>query len=337
MMQQLPGRARLSAIATTATTATIATVVIGAALALPITAQAQAYPNKPITYVVPFAPGGSTDVAARTIAEGLGRILHQTFVVDNKAGASGTIGTDFVARAAPDGYTMGAIGQSSSILPQIIGPVPRYKVDDLTYVGQMSFVEFILIGRKNLEANNIRELIALAKSRPGKMSYGESGTAVQLAAELFKTMSGTDIVRVPYKGDTPAVADVAGGHIELGMVSLAGALGQVKAGAVKALGVASKTRSKALPDVPVIAETVPGYESGVRTMLAVPKATPRAIVDRLNTALNEVLSDPALVERFASMGLGVSRYSVAETDAIMKADFTTLAKVVKDANIPMQQ
>ena len=333
MWHQRPGRARLHGIATIATAASLAS----AALALPATAQAQTYPTRPVTFVVPFAPGGSTDVAARAIAEGMGRVLKQTFVVDNKAGASGTIGTEFVARAAPDGYTMGAIGQSSSILPQIMGPVPRYKVDDLTYVGQMSFVEFILIGRKNLEANNIRELIALAKARPGKLSYGESGTAVQLAAELLKTMTGTNIVRVPYKGDTPAVADVAGGHIELGMVSLAGALGQVKAGAVKALGVGSKTRSKALPDVPVIAETVPGYESGVRTMLAVPKATPRAIVDRLSGALNEVLADAALVDRFATMGLGVSRFSVAETDAIMKADYATLAKVVKDANIPMQQ
>lgn len=333
MMQHRPARARLSTIAALMAGTALSTSLMMMATA----AQAQAYPAKPVTFVVPFAPGGSTDVAARAIAEGMGRVLKQTFVVDNKAGASGTIGTEFVARAAPDGYTMGAIGQSSSILPHIIGPVPRYKLEDHIYVGQMAFVEFILVGKKSLEANNIRELIALAKTKPGKMSYGESGTAVQLAAELFKTMTGTDIVRVPYKGDTPAVADVAGGHIELGMLSLAGALGQVKAGAVKALGVGSKARSKALPDVPAIAETVPGYESGVRTMLAVPKATPRAIVDRLNAALNEVLADPALVDRFAGMGLGVSRFSVAETDAIMKADYNTLAKVVKDANIPMQQ
>lgn len=309
---------------------------VGCALVLPgLPAQAQDFPAKQITLVVPFAPGGSTDVAARAVAERMSRTLGQPVVVENKAGASGTIGTEFVARAAPDGYTIGAIGASTGVHPHLMGPQPRYKFDDLTYVGQLAYVEFVLVARKNLEASNVKQLVDLAKARPGKLNYGDSGAAVQLAMELFKNMTRTDIVRVAYKGDTPAIADLVGGHVDLGMLSLAGASAQIKAGTIKVIGVASKTRSKAFPDVPTIAEGgLAGYESGVPTMMAVPKGTPRAVVDRLNAALGEALSDPALIERFTSMGLGVSRYTPAEANGVVKAEYDKLERLLKEAQIP---
>ena len=298
-------------------------------------AMAQEFPSRQLTIVVPFAPGGSTDVATRAIAERMSKYLGQAVIVDNKAGASGVIGTEFVARAAPDGYIMGAIGGSTGVHPHLMGPMPRYKFDDLTYVGQLAYVEFVLLARKTLEANNVKELTDLAKSRPGQLNYGDSGAAVQLAMELFKTMTRTEINRVPYKGDAPAIADLIGGHVDLCMLSLAGAATQIKAGTVKVIGVASRTRSRAFPDVPTIAEGgLPGYESGVPTMLAVPKGTPRPVVDKLNAALSEALSDPALAERFASMGLGVNRYTPAQAQGVVQNEYDKLARLLKEANIP---
>lgn len=309
-----------------------------AMLAMPAMAQDH---SRQLTIVVPFAPGGSTDLVTRAIAERMSKSLGQTIVVDNKAGASGLIGTEFVVRAAPDGLILGAVGASTGVHPHLMGPLPRYKFDDLTYVGQLAYVEFVLVARKNLEANNVKELIDLAKSRPGKLNCGDSGAALHLAMELFKSITHTDIVRVAYKGDAPALVDLVGGHVDLGMLTLAGAMGQIKAGTVKVIGLASRTRSRAVPEAPTIAESglsgLSSYESGVPTMLALPKATPRPIVDRLNVALTEALSDPALVERFASMGLGVSRYTPAEAQGVMKAEYNKLARLLKEANIPTER
>ncbi len=316
--------------------ACIVSVLAVAATSAP--AAAQEFPTRQLSIVVPFAPGGSTDVAARAVAERMSRRLGQPVVVENKAGASGIIGTEFVARAAPDGYTLGAIGGSTGVHPHLMGPQPRYKFDDLTYVGQLAYVEFVLLARKDLEASNVKELVALARSRAGRLSYGDSGAAVHLAMELFKTMTQTAITRVPYKGDSPAVTDLIGGHVDLAMLSLAGASGQIRAGTVKVIGVTSAARSRAFPDVPTIAEGgLPGYESGVPTMLAVPKGTPRPIIDRLNAALSEALSDPALVDRFASMGLGVSRYTPVQAQALVQNEYDKLARLLKEANIPTER
>ena len=307
-----------------------------AMLAMPAMAQEQR--SMQLTFVVPFPPGGSTDQMSRMIAERMSRSLGQAIVIDNKAGAVGLIGTEFIARAAPDGLILGAVGGSTGVLAHLMGPVPRYKFDDLTYVGQLGYVEFVLVARKNLAANNVKELIDLAKASPGKLSYGYSGTAGQLGMELFKNMTRTDIVQVPYKGDAPALVDLVGGHVDLGMVTVAGSIGQIKAGTVKVIGVASKIRSRAIPDAPTIAESgLNGYEAGVPTMLAMPKATPRPIVDRMNVALTEALSDSVLVERFASMGLGVNRYTPAEADGVMKAEYNKSARLLKEANIPTER
>lgn len=307
-----------------------------AMIAMPALAQDQH--SRPLTIVVPFAPGGSTDLVTRAIAEKMSKSLGQNIVVDNKSGASGMIGTEYVARSAPDGYILGAVGASTGVHPHLMGQPPRYKFDDLTYVGQLAYVELVLVARKSLAANNVKELIDLAKSRPGTLSYGDSGAALRLAMELFKTITRTDIVRVPYKGDAPALVDLVGGHVDLGMLTLAGAMGQINAGTVKVIGVASRTRSRAFPNAPTIAESglsgLSTYESGVPTMLAMPKATPRPIVDRLNASLSEALSDSALVERFASMGLSVNRYTPAEADGVMKAEYNKLSQLLKEANIP---
>jgi tripartite-type tricarboxylate transporter receptor subunit TctC len=307
------------------------------AIAVPV--MAQDFPaRKPITIVVPFAPGGSTDTAARMVAERMTVFLKQTVLVDNKPGASGTIGANYVARSTPDGYTVGALGGSTTVIPHLMGPVPPYKFDDIVLVGQLCLVEAVIVARKDLPASNSRELIALAKAQPGKLQYGESGTAMQLAFELFKSTSGTDILRVPYKGDAPALTDVLGGHIDLAMVSLAGAAAHIRAGTVKVIGVTSAERSKAFPAAPTIAEAgLPGYEASVTTMLAVPRGTPQAVIQRLNEALNESLKDPVVIDRFTSLGLGAQRLSPADALAALKADLAKADKVIKDAKIPTER
>lgn len=303
--------------------------------ALGTRAMAQEFPSRPLAIIVPFAPGGSTDVAGRAVAERMSKSLGHAVIIDNKAGAAGQIGADFVARAAPDGYTLGAIGASTGVHPHLIGPPPRYKFEDFTYIGQLAYVEVVLLARKNLEAGNVKELIELARSRPGKLTCGDSGAALELAMELFKSATKTSMVRVPYKGDAPALADLMGGHVDLAMITVASAAAQIKAGSVKAIGVTSRSRSKAVPDVPTLAESgVTGYEAGVPTMMAVPRDTPRAIVDRLNAALNEALADPALVERFTSLGLGIQRYSPAEAQGVVRAEYDKIARLIKDANLP---
>ena len=192
----------------------------GLLLASALPARAQDYPTKPVTIVVPFAPGGSTDVATRAVAERMNASLGQSVLVENRAGASGMIGTDHVARAEPDGYTTGAIGLSTGVLSHLMGPVPNFSPDDLVMVGQICFAEFVVIAKKDLQASNVEELVALAKANPGKLRCGSSGTATLLGIELLKSMAGADIVVVPYNGDSPAINDVAGGHVDMALLSL---------------------------------------------------------------------------------------------------------------------
>jgi tripartite-type tricarboxylate transporter receptor subunit TctC len=297
-------------------------------------AGAQDFPAKPVTIVVPFAPGGSTDVATRAVAERMTASMGQTVLVENRAGASGMIGTDHVARAKPDGYTTGAIGLSTGVLSHLMGPVPNFAPDDLTMVGQICFAEFVIIAKKELEASNVEELVALAKANPGKLRCGSSGTATLLGIELFKSMAGADIVVVPYNGDSPAINDVVGGHVDMALLSLSGSSAQIRAGTVKAIGVTSSERSKGFPDVPTIAEGgLEGYESGGPTMLAVPKSTPAPVIESLNTALNKALSDPALVDQFTGLGLGVKSFTPQEADAVMASEMEKWAKVIKTAGI----
>ena len=309
-----------------------------AAFVVPRQALAQAYPSRPIKMIVPFTPAGSTDAAGRILAREMEVTLGQNIVVENKPGAGGNIGIDAVAKSPPDGYTIGVSGTGSTILGHLMGPQPNYKVEDLAYIGHISLVEFALLVRKDFPANTVQELIAVAKANPGKFRYAEGGGPTRLAFELFGMMTGANLVRVPYKGDAPVLNDLLGGHVDATFQSMAGSLSQIQAGQVKALAVASPTRSKALPEVPTVAEAgVPGYTAGAATMMVVAKATPEPIVRKINDALNMALRKPEVLEKYAAMGLSAIPQTPAEAAETVRRDMEKWAKVIKDANIPVEK
>lgn len=298
---------------------------------------AQQYPDKVMRLVVPYAPGGSTDLAARIVAEQMSSSLRQNILVENRAGAGGVTGSDVVAKSPPDGYVLGASGGATIVLPFVLGPPAPYGPDDLIPVGQICYSEFVLAVRKDFPANNVKELISAAKENPGKFRYGESGAAIRLSVELLKAMSGTDIVRVPYKGDAPSLNDIVGGHIDMASLTVAAAAAQIRAGSVKAIGTMSKDRSRALPDVPAIAEALPGFEAGSPTMLVVPKGTPAVVLEKLNAAINDALRKPAVVEKFAPLGLAAIPMTLKEAQENIVAERKKWAQVIKDANIPVEK
>jgi len=317
----------------------VATALAGALLALSVAMPALAeetggYPTRPVSVVVSFAPGGAADTAVRAVVDSMAHQLGQPLVVENRPGASGTIGAEYVSRAAPDGYTLGAVGLATGVIPHLMGPLPRYGFDDFVYVGQLSFAEFVIVARPDLQADSIAQLLELSAARADELSYGESGPATQLAAEWFKRMTGLRALRVPYKGDAPALADLIGGHIDLALVSLSSAAPQLRAGTVKAIALASSKRSTAFPGIPTVDEAVPGYEAGGPTMLAAPRGTPPAVIERVNAALNRALEDPALQRRFAAMGLGVARMTPGQAGQYMNAEYAKWKRVIDVADIP---
>lgn len=288
--------------------------------------------------IVPFTPAGSTDAAGRILAREMEITLGQNIIVENRPGAGGNIGIDAVAKSAPDGYTIGVSGTGSTILGHLMGPVPNYKVGDLAYIGHISLVEFVLLARKDLPADTVQELIAVAKAEPGKYRYAEGGGPTHLAFELFEMMTGTKFIRVPYKGDAPALNDILGGRIDVSFTSMAGTLSQIQARQVKALAVASPTRSAALPDVPTVSEAgVSGYTAGAATMMVVARATPEPIISKINNALNMALRKPEVIERYTALGLKAIPQTPAEAATTVQDDMEKWAKVIKDANIPVEK
>lgn len=301
---------------------------------LAVPARAQDYPARPITLIVPFPPGGSTDFAGRLLAEHMGTALGQRIVVENRAGAAGAIGVAAVARAPADGYTIGLSGTGSSILAHLLGPAPGYSMADLAIIGNASLVDLILVARPTLAAGTVAELVAAAKAAPGKITYASSGTPTRLAFELLGAMTGMSLLHVPYRGDAPALADLRGGHVDLALLSVSGAIGQIQTGSIRPIALTSAKRIAALPEVPTIAESgLPGYDATPSTLMVAPKGTPAAIVLRLNQALNQALGEPALRERYAALGLTAMPQSPDAAAALLAADTAKWAKVIRDANI----
>jgi tripartite-type tricarboxylate transporter receptor subunit TctC len=283
-----------------------ATGALLATCAFSLVAHAQPYPSQPIKMIVPFTAGGTTDILARTIGQKLSESLHQPVIVENRPGAGGNIGADAVAKAKPDGYTilMGTIG-TQAINTSLYSKMPYDSARDFAPVTLVAIVPNVLMVHPSVPAKNVKELIALAKAKPGQLNFASSSTggSPHLSGEMFKQMTGVDIVHVPYKGSAPAITDLLGGQVTLMFDNLPSGLPQVKAGKLRALGVTSARRSPAAPDIPTIAESgVPGYEVDSWFGILAPAGTPAEIVNKLNAEIVRILKLPDVNERLAEQG-----------------------------------
>ncbi len=299
-------------------------------------AQSGAYPDKPVRFLVPYPPGGGTDVIARIVQERFQAALGQQVVIENKGGAGGSVGTDVVAKSAPDGYTVLFTLSSHTINPAIFAKLPFDTVKDFEPVGTVASLPQILVANPQFPANTVAELIALAKAKPDTLSFASvgNGSPGHLAGELFKVRTGTRMTHIPYRGGGPAVTDVMGGQVPLLWVSIPAAAQFVKTGKLKALGVSTLKRSAAFPDVPTMQEAgVPEFEVDSWYAMFVPARTPPAVIEKLNRALNSVVSDPAIREKLlaqGSEGVGGTPQDLARAVA---AELPKWAKLARDANI----
>ncbi|PUE13129.1 tripartite tricarboxylate transporter substrate binding protein [Limnohabitans sp. T6-20] len=305
------------------------------------TADAQsAYPSKPIRLVVPFATGGVTDTSGRLIAEQLSKRLGQQVIVDNKPGASGNIGTQLVASAEPDGYTL-LLGFDGTLVinPHVFPKVGFDTAKDFAPIGKIGDAILILVSHPGVPAKTLKEMIALSKTQSGGLSYGTSGTGgtPHIAGELLKQRTGANLTHIPYKGGGQAMTDLLGGTIPLVYTAVAGAIQHVKSGKLHAVAVSSAQRAPSMPDVPTFMEAgVPDFDINSWVGLLAPAKTPRAIVDKLNTELNVVLNDPAVRERLNTLGITASPGGPEKFGRDMARDLSRYAGVVKAANIKVE-
>ena len=318
-----------------------AAAIAAAVLIFSVTpAAAQTYPSRPIRMIVPFAPGGNVDINARAVAPGLGQLLGQQVIVDNRAGAGGTIGTDTVAKSAPDGYTL--LMASSSIMtngPAVYPKLPYDIVRDFAPVGRVAVVPLVIIVHPSLPARNTRELIAVAKAQGGKLVFANAGvgTTNHLIAELFMIRTGARMTLIPYKGSAPALIDLVAGHVYGHVDQISSALPYIKAGRIRAIAVTTAKRAVALPAVPTLAESgVPGFDASTVTGILAPARMPRDVVQKLNIALGQVLAQAAVKERFAAVGAEVQPSSSDELAAWIRDDLAVWVNVVKQAGIKLE-
>jgi len=301
---------------------------------LPLVAAAQAgdFPNKAIRIVVPFPPGGATDAAARLVAVKMGEHWGQPVVVDNRAGAGGNVGSDLVAKAPADGYTlvMGVTG-SHAINTSLYSRMPYDPVADFVSISQVAVVPNVLVVHPSVPAKNLAELMALAKKEPGKLNYASlgNGTAAHLGMEMLKSEGGVDITHVPYKGSAPAVSDLLAGQVQMMVDGLPSALPHVKAGKLRAIALTSLRRAPSLPDLPTIAETYPGFYADAWSGLFAPKGTPPPVVDKLSAEVQRILKLPDVREKLTALGAEPVGSTQAEFAAHVKREIDKWAKVVK--------
>jgi tripartite-type tricarboxylate transporter receptor subunit TctC len=294
------------------------------------------YPSKPITWVVPFPPGGAMDVIARTLGDKLSQSMKQPVVVENRPGAGGSIGSGVVARSAPDGHTLMIVSIGHAVNPSLYPKLSYDATKDFEPVSLVGIVPNILVAHPSLKANNVKELIAQAKAAPGKLTYASAGngTTVHLAAELFNSMAGVDVLHVPYKGSAPAVTDLMGGQVNIMFDSVSSAKPYIQSGKLKALAVTTTKRSSIFPNVPTMAEAgIPGYELSGWYAVFVPAKTPKPIVDRLNAELVKALKQTDVRARFTQIGaepVGSSPQQLANT---LKTETARWSKIVRERNI----
>jgi len=302
-------------------------------------ATAQSYPVKPIRIIVPYAPGGSTDVVFRILAPRLTEILGQTVVVENRPGGSSTIGLDIVAKSPPDGYTLGIPNITFGANPSLMKKMPFDSEKDLVPVSLVSIVTLVLSVHPSVPVKSVKELIALAKFKPGSLNYGSAGNASanHLATERFNFMAGIKMVHIPYKGGGPAVISIVGGETAILFATIPSSFQHFQTGKLKALGVSSLKRNVALPDVPSIAEAaIPGFEAIEWNGVMVPTGTPPAVIDRLHQALARALSIPDVKERIVGLGADPVGNSPEEFSAFIKKEIATWSKVIKEVGITVE-
>jgi tripartite-type tricarboxylate transporter receptor subunit TctC len=302
-------------------------------------ALAQRYPNKPIRIIVPFAAGGSVDALARVIGQQLSETFSQPIVVENRPGAGGNIGSDVVAKAAPDGYTILQNTVGLAIAPAIFRTLPFDTLSDFTPVTQLVATTLILVASPQLAAKSLPELIALAKSKSRDLNYGMSGVGnpLHLTMEMLKVATGIDIQAVPYRGDAPIMTALVAGEVQVAIVPLAIARPLIESGQIRALAVTRAQRSPVLPDVPTIGETVPGFESTSWQGWFAPAKTPREIVELVQGGVAKALQVPDVLERLRTWTNEPVGSRAEQFDAYFKAEVAKFKKVVKDANIPLQE
>lgn len=300
---------------------------------------AESYPTKPVRIIVGFPPGGATDLVMRLMAPKYTEIFKEQFIVDNRPGANGVIGTDLTAKASPDGHTINLATIGTLVISPAITKVPYDPFKDLAPISQVVALQNIFIVHPSLPVKTLKDLITLAKAKPGKFNYATSGTGSpgHLAAELFKTMTKVDMVHVPYKGGGPAMTDLIAGHVEIFVAVISTAIPQVKAGKARALAVTGAKRAAALPDVPTVAETgLKGYEATNWYGLVAPRATPRPIIERLNEATVKILNMPDVQKALLDRGIDAAPSSPEEFAAYIRRENEKWVKVIKAVGITAQ-
>ena len=297
-------------------------------------ALADSYPNKPIRLVLAFSPGGGADINARTISGPLSQLLGQPVIIDYKPGGGGTLAATIVANAAPDGYTLlyATPGQQMTN-PHLMDKLPYDPVRAFKAVSQTVQGSNVLVVNKNLPVNTVAELIGLAKAEPGKINFASSGigSSSHLAGELFKSMAGIDIVHIPYKGSGPAVTELMGGSVQMTIDTVSVYLQHIKAGELKALGISTLSRNPALPEVPVIADTLPGFQAAPVNYITAPAATPDEIVLKLNRAINDVLQMPEVIEKFLANGATAKGGTPEEMETLIKTESAKWEKLIRSS------
>ena len=302
-------------------------------LALSYGASAQQYPDRPIHLIVPFGPGGFTDVAARILQKELQPVLGQPIVVENKAGAGSTIGTDYVAKAPPDGYNLVMISTTHVISPHLYKDIPYDPVKDFAPIMKLAEGPYVLVVNSKTPYRSVKDLIAAAKAKPGSIDFASSGngSSQHLVAALFMNMTGATLNHIPYKGSNQAMQDVIGGQVPVSFVGLPNALPNVSSGKIRALAVTTKKRHPDLPNVPTMEEAgVPGYDATIWLALLAPKGTPPDVVQKINAAVTQVLSKPDARKLMNSAGVNVATSSPEDLEKLLVSELDRWGKVVKD-------
>jgi len=309
-------------------------LVASACLAFAAAGHAQTYPTKPIRLIVPFAPGGGTDVLARMIAAKLSDALGQSVVIDNRPGSDGIVGSEVLARANPDGYTLIIVSASHAINPALGRKMPYDTMKDFTYITQTAVQQVLLFVHPSVPAKSVKELIALVKAKPNGYNYGSSSNAAALPMELFKSMSGAQIQHIPYKGSGPMLNDLLGGQIHMSIGGAVSAIPHLKSGKLRGLGVGDSKRIAALPDMPTIAEAgVPGYHATIWTGMMAPTKTPDAIIDRVNREVVKIVQDKEFTARMQQLGSDTAGTTPKEWRQFVESEVAKWTKIAKAANM----
>ncbi len=318
--------------------------ILAAALAVVVTgfaasAVAQDYPSRSVIVIVPQPPGGGTDIISRIVGQQLSKQTKQTFVIDNRTGAGTIVGTVAAANAQPDGYTLlTGLNANMAVNSSLYEKLAYDPIRDFTPVGMMAEFPFVLVVSKDFPAKTVKELIDMAKAKPGEINVASAGngSGQHLSLELFKLMTGTNLTHVPYRGAAPAYSDVISGRTPVFFDNLSSGLGQIKSGTVRALAVTGKERSPSLPDVPTVAETVPGFQNYVWFGFWAPKKTPQALVEKMHEEIKKAVADPDVQKRIAADAGVTMNTPLAEIEPMVKAEIAKWSDVVKKANIKIE-